>query len=130
MSENNKSELIVAESEMIPGLAYDFDFITVTLNLIAIQGGSAAINLTMVSDIERDENNDWVVTLENDQQYTLSDEEMAELEQNLRRRIEDNRARAKDAMRDNARMQAEVMAEFQGNVQPGRIVGVGGRRGQ
>lgn len=126
MSENNKTELTVIEPEVMPGLSFDFEFITQTLNLIPIQGGKAAIALASITDIEQDENNDYIFTLENDQQYTLDDNDMAEFEKNLKQRIEDNKARAKDAMRDNARIQTELMAEFQGNVQPGRIVGVGG----
>jgi hypothetical protein len=125
MSESNKPELTVIEPEVMPGLSFDFEFITQTLNLIPIQGGKAAIALAAITDIEQDENDDWVFTLDNDQQYTLDNNDMAEFEQNLRRRIEDNKTRAKDAMRDNARIQAELMAEFQGGVQPGKIVGVG-----
>lgn len=128
MSEKDKAELITATPEVMPGLSFDFEFITATLNLIPIQGDSAAINLTSITDIERDENNNWILTLESDQQYTLDGGDMCELERNLRRRIEDNKARAKEAMRDNARMQAEVMAELQGGVQPGKIVSVGGKR--
>lgn len=123
MSENNKTELVTIEPEVMPGLTFDFEFIAHTLNLIQIQGGNAAINLTAITDIEREDGN-WALTLEHGYQYTLSDEDMAELEQSLKRRIEDNKAKAKEGMRENARMQAELMAEIQGGVQPGKIVSV------
>ena len=128
MSENNNTELVTIEPEVMPGLSFDFEFIAQTLNLIQIQGGTAAINLTSISDIEQDENKDWVITLESDQQYTLNDGEMAELEKNLRQRIEDNKVRAKETMIENFRMQVEAQTEAQGRVQGGKIVGVGGRR--
>lgn len=124
MSENNKTELVTREPEVMPGLTFDFEFIAQTLNLIQIQGGNAAINLTSIMDIDTSEDGQWIITLENNDQFTLNDEEMAEFETNLRKRIEDNKARAKESMRENARMQTELMAELQGGVQPGKIVSV------
>lgn len=123
--ENNNHEQKPVEPEVMPGLAFDFDFITATLNLIPIQGESAAINLTSIVDIDTSEDGQWIIALENNDQFTLNDEEMAELEQTLRRRIEDNKARAKEAMIDNMRMQIEAQAEAQGRISGGKIVGVG-----
>lgn len=127
--ENNK--LIVApEPDVMPGLTFDFEFICQTLNLIQIKGGTAAVNLTSIADIEQDEKGEWSLTLEHGYQYDLNDGEMAEFEQNLRRRIEDNKARSKETMKENALMQAAVVAELQSGVQPGVIVGAApqGRR--
>lgn len=131
MSESNKPELELittnTEAELLSAESFDFEFIASTLNLIPIQGGKAAISLTAITDIELDEDGNWAVGLQNDSEYTLSDEEMAEFEKALRQRIEDSKAKQKEAIKENLRMQAEAVNELQGGVQQATGVIVDGR---
>lgn len=131
MSENNKPELELittnTEAELLPAEPFDFEFITSSLNLLPILSGNAAINVSMVADIERDDGGRWLVRLQNEAEYTLTDGEMTEFEQNLRQRIEYNKAKQKEAIKDNMRMQAEAVNELQSGVQQATGVIVDGR---
>lgn len=106
--------------------SYDFEFITQSLGLIPIHGGSAAINTGAVTDMERDDNGGWVLRLQGEGEYTLNDEEMAELEQGLRNK----QAKRKELIRDEILLQNEAGIEaqniFSGRVAPGKIINVPG----
>jgi hypothetical protein len=102
---------------------YDFDFITQALGLIPINGGETAIAPGAITDITREENGDWTITLGNASAYTLEPEDMTEFEQTIKERAESQKFIQKEAMRNQAKMQIEVMAEMQASVQPGMIVG-------
>jgi hypothetical protein len=106
---------------------YDFDFITQALGLIPINNGSVAINPGAVTDLEREDNGDWVITLGNSSAYTLNDEDMAELEETIKQRAESSRLIQKEAIKNQMMAQAEAAVEVQNKlnsgVQPGMIVG-------
>lgn len=125
MSENNKPELIIAEPEVLDPLPYDFEFITFALGLVPILNGEAAISLANIASIERPEEGDgWILTLINDQEYTLTEEDMA----NLDRLLRDRKAKRKDSIKDEYTAQMAAQAELQGNVAPaGNMVGIDGR---
>jgi hypothetical protein len=107
---------------------YDFEFITQALGLIPINEGSAAIAPGSITSIAHDQDA-WLLNLSGEQ-YTLTDEDMAELEATIRQRSEVAKLIQKEAMRNQAKMQIEVMAELNSGVQPGLIVGgaPGGKR--
>lgn len=130
MSENNNPDLAITEAEILPAEPYDFEFIVNTLGLIPICGGEAAINLGAITDLEADETGQVIISLHGGESYTLNHTEMAELEQTLRQRIEDNKIKAKEAMKDNIKMQAEAMAELNSGIQPGAIIGAPVKRGR
>jgi len=123
MSENNKPELITTDAEVLAPEPYDFEFITSTLNLIPICSGQAAINAGAIIDIEKDEFENATISLHGGESYDLTSVEMAEFERTLKHQIEKTKAKAKEVMRDQIKMQMEIGAELQGSVQPGMIVG-------
>lgn len=114
--------------------SYDFEFITQSLGLISIQRGEAAFNPGAVISLERDADNDWVLSLHGGEDFVLSAEDMAELETTFRNRIEDQKVRQAEAFEQHKaqqaelakaqiRAQAEALAELNQGVQPGMIVG-------
>jgi hypothetical protein len=105
---------------------YSFDWIMFALGLIPILDGEAAINPISIIDFVRAEDGPgWILNLEHGESFNLDHEDMAELQDTLKRRIEEQKAKQKDAMKDQIRMQAEAMAELQGGVVPGAIVPAG-----
>lgn len=137
MSENNKPALITTdtEPEVLPAEPYDFDFIVNTLGLIPYQALAlddnttfqGAFNIGAVINLEVTEDENVALTLHGGEEILMSKAHMAELEETLRRRIEDNKAKQKEAVKDNMRIQAEAMAELQGGVAPASSVIVDGR---
>jgi hypothetical protein len=120
MSENNNQ----------PSYNFDFEFITQALGLIPINGGETAIAPGAITDMTREDTGYWTITLGNASAYTLDPEEMVEFEQTIKERAEAQKLIQKEAMRNQAKMQMEVMAEMQASVQPGMIIGgaPGGKR--
>jgi hypothetical protein len=123
MSENNKPELIITEAEILPAEPFDFEFITFALGLVPICNGDAAISLASIASLAKAEEGDgWLLTLINDEEYQLGDDDMITLE----RLLKDRKANRKNNIKDEIAAQLQAQAEMQGNVAPGRIVGVGG----
>jgi hypothetical protein len=109
MSEDTKSE-------------YDLEFITQALGLIPINGGDAAISPGAITDIAREDNGDWMVTLGSASIYTLTPEDMAEFEQTIKQRAEAQKLIQREAIRAQMLAQAEVMGELQNGVQTGGVI--------
>jgi len=130
--------------------AFDFNFITQALGLVPINEGAAAIAPGAITSIAHDEDA-WMLSL-NGEQYTLTDGDMADLERTIRERGQSGKTIQKEAMKnqmllqaevardpevraaqkeqvkENMRIQAEAVFEIEQGVQPGKIVGVGGRK--
>jgi len=103
---------------------YDFDYITQALGLIPIQENEAAINPGAITDIARaDDGQGWNISLQGGDCYTLTDEEMCELEETIRARSETAKEMQREQIKANIKMQADAMAELSGAVAPGVIVG-------
>jgi hypothetical protein len=123
MSENNKPELIVTEAEILPAEPYDFEFITFALGLVPICNGNAAISLGNIASLAKSEEGEgWMLTMINDEEYDLGLDDMI----NLEKLLKDRKANRKNNIKDEISAQLQANAEIQGNVSPGRIVGVGG----
>ena len=128
MSENNKPELIVTEAEVLPPEPYDFEFITFALGLVPILNGDAAINLANIASFAKAEEGDgWILTLINDEEYALTEDDMINLDQLLK----DRKANRKNIIKDEMAAQLHAQAELQGGVQQasGVIVNPRGKRG-
>lgn len=105
---------------------YNFPWIAQSLGLIPL-GKSAAINPAAIVDIEHTPEG-FIIGLHGDREYTLDDENMAEFEAILRQRLEDQRLRQKEVVREQLRAQLEAAAEIQQGVQPGAILPPSGKR--
>jgi hypothetical protein len=126
MSENNKPEMIVTDAELLPAELFDFEFITFSLGLVPICNGDAAISLGNIASLAKAEEADkWILTMINDEEYDLGLDDMMTLE----RLLKDRKAKRKDNIKDEISAQLQAQAEMQGAVQPGRIVGVGNKKG-
>lgn len=124
MSENN-NQAIITEAEILPAEPYDFEFITFAMGMIQICNGNAGINVANIASIERaEEGDDWILTMINDQEYTLTPDDMANLDRHLR----DRKAKRKDVIKDEYVAQNQAQVELSGGVQPGRIVGAQPRK--
>jgi len=82
-----------------------------------------AFNIGAVVSIHFDENKSAIISLSNGPTIILSQADMVELEQTLKRKIETTQAIQKEAIRNNIKAQAEAVAELNSSVQPGMIVG-------
>jgi len=126
MSENNKPELIVTDAELLPAELFDFEFITFALGLVPICNGDAAISLSNIASLAKTEDGEgWLLTLINDEEYQLGDDDMV----NLERLLKERKANRKNLIKEEIAVQVQAQAEMQGAVQPGRIVGVGNKKG-
>jgi hypothetical protein len=126
MSENNKPELIITEAEILPAEPFDFEFITFALGLVPICNGDAAISLNSIASLAKaGEGEGWLLTLVNDEEYQLHDDDMITLEQLLK----DRKTNRKNNIKEEITAQLQAQAELQGAVSPGRIVGVGNKKG-
>jgi hypothetical protein len=128
MSENNNPELTVIEPEVLSAEPYDFEFLTFVLGLVPICNGEAAISLGNIASLAKaEEGAGWLLTLINDEEFELSENDMA----NLERLLKDRKARRKDAIKDEIAAQFHAQAELQGGVQQasGVIVNSRGRKG-
>jgi hypothetical protein len=105
----------------MPETKYDFEFITLSLGLLPICGGTAAISLAQIVDLEKIETG-WTLRLNRSGAYKLTDGDMAELEQTIRRRSEAAREIQKENYKSSLRAQAEAAAELNAGVAPGGIV--------
>jgi len=102
---------------------YNFEFITAALGLLPILNGQAAINTGAVIDLKRMESGGfWQLRLSGDLIYSVSDDDLAEIEQSIKRRAEMAKAIQKEQYKQNMKLQAEAMNELQGGVAPGVIV--------
>lgn len=111
---------------------FDFEFITQAFGLLPIQNNTAAINAGAILDMKKLEAGGWMIRIERDIIYTLSDDEMAELERNIKARADAVRISQKEAIKANIKLQAEAEAELSGAIAstPAVIVGTvpAGRR--
>ena len=139
MSENNKPELIVTEPEVLAPEPYDFEFIASTLGLIPYQALAlddqttfqGALNPGAVVNLEITEEGHGAFTLHGGEEILMDTVHLTLFEETLKRRIEEQKAKTKEAMRDQLKMQIEIGAEFQSGVQQasGVIVNARGKRG-
>jgi hypothetical protein len=117
---------------------YSFDWICSALGLIPICDGEAAINLVSIVDFVRQEDGPgWILNLEHGESFNLDPEDMAELQDTLKRRVEESKlqhaenferqkAQQAELAKAQIRAQAEAVAELNQGVQPGMIVGAPG----
>jgi hypothetical protein len=122
MSENNNLELeqVALEPEVVEPMPFDFEFMTFALGLVPICNGEAAISLGNIASLSKTEDGaEWLLTLINDEEFELSNDDMVTLE----RLLKDRKARRKDTIKDELSAQLHAQAEMQGGVQPGMIVG-------
>jgi len=131
MSENNKPELITTEAELLPAEPYDFDFIISCLGLIPYQALAlddqtsfhGALNPGAIVNLEITEEGQAALTLHGGEEILMDRVHLTLFERALKSQIEKNKTKAKEAMRDQIKMQMEIGAELQSGVQPGMIVG-------
>jgi len=109
--------------------AYDFNFICLSMGLLPINNGAAAIAPGAVTDLQYDPAlGIWVITLHGGKTYTLSPAALADLEDTIKQRAEDGKILAREAFKANAVMQNDVISELQRGVVGAQIVGANKRR--
>jgi hypothetical protein len=109
MSENNKPELIVTDAELLPAELFDFEFITFSLGLVPICNGDAAISLGNIASLAKAEEGDgWLLTLINDEEYQLGDDDLMALE----RLLKDRKANRKNVIKEEIEAQLKANAEM------------------
>jgi hypothetical protein len=124
MENDNNQNLIITEPEVLPAEAYDFEFITFALGLVPICNGEAAISLSNISSLAKaEEGEGWLLTMISDEEYSLGEDDMINLERLLR----DRKAKQKDHIRDNMAAQIQAQQELQNGVQQAGAVIVDGR---
>lgn len=101
---------------------YNLEFITQALGLLPIKGGQAAINIGALVDLEKLATGDWSLRVHGDTEYSLTEEDMAELQQTIRARAETAKLIQKETIKQNMKLQAEAVAEMNRGVAPGVIV--------
>lgn len=110
---------------------YDFDFITRSLGLIPICNSSRAINAGAITFIRPrgDETHTWVeIGIHGGESFTLSSEEMIELEATIKRRAAEGKELQKQAIKDNIQAQQEAVNELNRGVAAPILVGGPGKR--
>lgn len=123
----SKEESVIELPKVDP--LYSFEWICSALGLIPICDGEAAINLVSIVDFIREEDGPgWILNLEHGESFNLDPEDMAELQDTLKRRVEEQKVRQRENMKEQLRAQAEAMAELQTGVQSGVVVPGFGKR--
>jgi|SRR5882672_2046091 len=109
---------------------YDFNFICLSLGLIPIHNDGTAINIGAIVCLRPGSDNpaSTLVTLHGGEIFCLSPSQMFELENAIKQRAEDGKILAREAFKQNAVMQNEVIQELQRGVVGAAIVGAGKRR--
>ena len=124
MTDDNNQNLIITEAEILPAEPYDFEFITFALGLVPICNGEAAISLSNISSLAKaEEGEGWLLTMISDEEYSLGEDDMINLERLLR----DRKAKQKDHIRYNMAAQIQAQQELQNGVQQAGAVIVDGR---
>lgn len=127
MENDNNQNLIITEPEVLPTEPYDFEFITFALGLVPICNGEAAISFSNISSLAKaEEGEGWLLTMISDEEYSLGEDDMINLERLLR----DRKAKQKDHIRDNMAAQIQAQQELQSGVQQAGAVIVDGRLGK
>lgn len=137
MSEDNNSELITTEAELLPAEPYDFEFIASTLGLIPYQALSeddettfhGALNPGAIINFEITEEGYGAFTLHGGEEILMRGSHLSLFERTLRQRIEETKVKAKESARDQIKLQIELAAEMQSGVVPGSSI-VGAKRGR
>jgi len=107
---------------------YDLNFILLSFGMIRINAndGLAAITPGAITSMEHVEtarsSGDWIIRLHGGKTYQLSPEAMAELEENIKRRAEETKVLQREAMRNHAAAQNEIIAEMNNKVQDPRLM--------
>lgn len=96
---------------------YDFNFITLALGLVPTTKGRAAINPGAIVYLTRDEDGRAVVTMHGGQVLMLNAQDMADLEETIKRRSEEGKILQREAIRNQFLAQQEVMQEMNTRVQ-------------
>jgi hypothetical protein len=96
---------------------YDFNFITLALGLVPAERGKVALNPGAISHMYKGENGQVAIIMHGGANISLTAEDMAELEETIKRRGEDAKAIQKEAMRNQLLTQQEVIQELSGRVQ-------------
>lgn len=109
---------------------YDFDYITRSLGLIPIHAGRDAVNPGAIVCLETTDS-ETVITLHGGERFHLVPSAMIELEQTIRRREEEVKARQRENVKEQILAQHEIVQELNNRVQPGMIIGEPlGKRGR
>lgn len=102
---------------------FDFEFVTAALGLLPIQAGMAAINPGAITSVQIDgASGKWIMVMHGGTKYILTDDDMAELEETMKRRNEEAQIVQKEVMRRQLITQQEVFTELNNRVQPGQII--------
>jgi len=111
---------------------FNFEFMTMALGLIPIQAGLAAINPGAITSMQIDgSTGKWILSMHGGTKYILTNEDMIELEETIKRRAEEGKAIQKEAMRQQIVTQNEVINELNSGVRAGgTIIGAMPKRRQ
>jgi len=102
---------------------YDFNFITLSLGLIPIQNGVAAINPGAITSLQWDSTHmKWKISMHGGTTYLITVDDMVELEESIKRRAEETKVLQREAMRNHAVAQNEIIAEMNNKVQDPRLM--------
>lgn len=116
-------------SDSLKLLSYDFEFITRSLGLIPI-GNHNAINPGAIISLEVGEDR-TVITLHGEARYFLDPEDMAKLEETIKRRNEEAKQLQREAVKENILAQHEIVQELNNRVAaPPMILGMPGKKGR
>lgn len=107
------------EEEEEESPVFDFEYLTAALNLIPLPGDEAAFAKNYVSSLEYEEKDEeWTLHLHSGEEFTLSDEDMSELEKILRGQAKKLYDRQVEAYQADLKAQAEAAAAFNAGVIP------------
>lgn len=103
---------------------YDFNFITLSLGLVPIQDGKAAINPSAITHLQWNAaHGTWEMGMHGGTTYVITVADMAELEETIKRRGEEAKIIQKEAMRHQIVTQNEIIQELNRGVQGALITG-------
>lgn len=104
---------------------YDFNYLCRALNLLPCPIG--AFNPTAVISIHHHDDGAFF-ELRNNESIEFTPDQLAELEQTIKREVErqteESKIKQREALRENIKMQIEIAAEMQSGIQPSNLVGV------
>lgn len=121
MSEAKKeSGQIVKPSDQLP---YNFDFIVMALQLLPINGGEVVINPGSITAIDFLEDGSATLYIVGGGSYDMTPEDLAELEQTIKRRSQEAQILQVEAYKANLRAQQQAANEINSGIQAAQIIG-------
>jgi len=104
---------------VVPVPTYDFNFIARSLGLLCL-GENEAISPAAITSVYTTENN-FVFSLLDGEEYTLTPEQMSMLENSIRQQQAEAEVAQKEIVKKQIAIQAEAVAELNRSVAPGMI---------